>query len=59
MEPFCRACRVDGLLVRATVADHIQPHGGDPLRFWSGELQSLCRRHSNEKTAREVAERRR
>jgi hypothetical protein len=26
----------------ATVADHIEPLKGDPVRFWYGELQSLC-----------------
>lgn len=32
----------DGRLVAARVADHIDPHRGDPVKFWTGELQALC-----------------
>jgi 5-methylcytosine-specific restriction enzyme A len=24
------------------VADHVEPHRGDPNLFWNGQLQSLC-----------------
>ncbi len=41
-EPLCRKCKANGLVVSATVADHIEPHRGDPEKFWTGELQSLC-----------------
>jgi len=27
---------------RATVADHVEKHGGDEEKFWYGALQSLC-----------------
>src|SRR5262245_30216164 len=47
IEPFCRMCAKDGLAVAANVADHIEPHGGDPLKFWVGDLQSLCFHHHN------------
>lgn len=40
--PFCKLCEVMGKTRIATVADHVEPHGGDPLKFWHGELQSLC-----------------
>ena len=41
-EPLCRMCAAQGLVVAATVADHIIPHRDDPGLFWNGELQSLC-----------------
>jgi 5-methylcytosine-specific restriction endonuclease McrA len=31
-----------GYVTAASVADHVQPHNGDPHLFWYGELQSLC-----------------
>lgn len=58
-EPFCRECARQGLRVRATVVDHIQPFRGlwalfiDPANH-----QSLCERCHNRKTALEMAERR-
>ncbi len=42
--PLCVFCRARGLLVAATVVDHIVPHGGDWDRFWdSTNWQSLCK----------------
>lgn len=41
-EPLCRYCQQQGLIVEATVADHIEPHRGDLAKFWRGALQSLC-----------------
>lgn len=55
-EPFCRACAVEGLRVRATDVDHIVPHCGDVELFVSGELQSLCHRCHSRKTMREMSE---
>jgi hypothetical protein len=43
IEPLCRYCRARGVVQPATIADHIQPHNGDPNAFWLGELQSLCK----------------
>jgi hypothetical protein len=42
--PLCRFCLEGrGLVVPATIADHVEPHGGDPNKFFLGELQSLCK----------------
>ena len=43
VEPWCAYCLRHGVLRPAEIADHVRPHGGDPNRFWLGELQSLCR----------------
>lgn len=42
LEPLCRLCFEAGRLTSATVADHIEPHRDDPVKFWTGALQSLC-----------------
>lgn len=43
LHPLCRLCMdVRGLVTVATVADHIEPHRGDPAKF-AGPLQSLCK----------------
>lgn len=60
-EPFCRACQAlnPPVRTRATVVDHVVPHRGswalfiDPLNH-----QSLCKNHHDQKTAREMNERR-
>lgn len=44
-EPLCRMCLEMGRYTEATVADHVEPHNGDMVKFWSGELQSLCATH--------------
>src|SRR5579864_4331363 len=45
-EPFCAMClSYSGVFQAATVADHREPHRGDPVKFWTGELQSLCKPH--------------
>lgn len=41
-EPLCRRCAARGLIVPATVANHIIPHRGDLTLFWEGELESTC-----------------
>ena len=41
-QPLCRMCLANGLVVPATVADHIEPHKGDWEAFLGGALQSLC-----------------
>ncbi|APX83806.1 hypothetical protein BV511_03110 [Methylorubrum extorquens] len=56
LEPLCRACKSEGLIVAATVADHVVPHRGSVVAFWCGELQSLCTScHSRAKQAEERA----
>jgi 5-methylcytosine-specific restriction enzyme A len=44
-EPLCRMCLVQHHYTPANVCDHIEPHKGDPIKFWSGPFQSLCKRH--------------
>ena len=44
-QPFCEMCLEQGIYTAATVADHVEPHGGDPQAFWHGDLQSLCKLH--------------
>jgi 5-methylcytosine-specific restriction enzyme A len=32
------------------VCDHVEPHGGDVVKFWAGPFQTLCKRcHDGEK----------
>jgi 5-methylcytosine-specific restriction protein A len=39
----------------ANRADHVEPHREDPLKFWHGELQSLCAEcHDREKQREEI-----
>ena len=59
-EPWCRECGSRGIRTRATVVDHVEPHCGDWARFIDrSNLQSLCKHHHDQKTARELAEERR
>ena len=52
--PLCVHCSERGLVVEATVVDHIQPHRGDPGKFWDRDnWQPLCIRCHNRKTATE------
>lgn len=37
-EPNCKFCGQ-----RAEICDHIARHEFDPVKFWSGPFQSLCR----------------
>ena len=42
--PLCNFCMKQGLVVEATVVDHIQPHGGDMTLFWNANNhQALCK----------------
>lgn len=41
--PLCAFCERMGKFVSATVADHIEPHKGDDVLFFEGDLQSLCK----------------
>ncbi len=45
--PICAMCLKDGLIKQASVADHIEPHNGDKVKFFNGPLQSLCSHHHN------------
>jgi 5-methylcytosine-specific restriction protein A len=47
--PLCAMCQPRRVTV-ATVCDHVQPHRGNVIRFWSGPFQSLCAPcHNSEK----------
>lgn len=41
--PLCKMCLERGIVRAATIADHREPHKGDELKFWTGELDSLCK----------------
>lgn len=42
--PLCTRCQALGLVVEATVVDHIVPHEGDSARFWDeSNWQALCK----------------
>jgi 5-methylcytosine-specific restriction endonuclease McrA len=43
IEPLCAFCLQHGALTLATIADHIEPHGGSWNHFRLGPLQSLCK----------------
>jgi 5-methylcytosine-specific restriction enzyme A len=46
--PLCVMCLKQGKRTRATVVDHIKPHRGDRVLFWSMDnWQSLCEQHHN------------
>lgn len=50
---MCADCIKRGIITPATDVDHIEPHRGDRVKFWTGELQSLCKECHSIKTARE------
>lgn len=52
-EPLCRYCAREGQITAADVADHIEPHRGDRVKFWKGELMSLCHHHHSSTKQRE------
>ena len=53
-EPLCRRCAERGLLVAATVVDHITPHKGSAALFWNRDnWQPLCKRCHDRKTVSE------
>jgi 5-methylcytosine-specific restriction protein A len=42
--PLCKFCLEGrGEVVPASVADHVEPHDGDPNKFFLRQLQSLCK----------------
>jgi len=51
---MCADCKAAGLIVAASVVDHITPHRGDMRLFWDREnWQSLSKICHDRKTARE------
>jgi 5-methylcytosine-specific restriction protein A len=49
-EPWCIECLGQQIYTPATDADHIEPHHGDPIKFFTGALQSMCHSHHAMKT---------
>jgi hypothetical protein len=43
VEPLCAWCEQRGRIVQAAIAHHAEPHRGDPVKFWSAALISLCK----------------
>lgn len=44
--PLCIGCRALGRIVPATLVDHVDPHHGDPVKFWDTSMwQSSCKWH--------------
>lgn len=53
-QPLCVRCQAEGRVTAAQVVDHVQPHKGDPVLFWSvTNHQALCKSCHDRKTARE------
>jgi len=42
-QPLCQRCYDRGEIVPATVAHHVNRHGGDRLKFFSGPFASSCK----------------
>jgi predicted CXXCH cytochrome family protein len=42
LKPLCEDCEAQGRITPATIAHHIEPHGGDINKFLRGALKSLC-----------------
>lgn len=42
-EPLCRRCHASGLVVPATVVNHVERHHGDPVKFFAGPFEPLCK----------------
>ena len=45
--PLCEMCLQQGKTTLARVVDHITPHRGNEVLFYSGPFQSLCYPHHN------------
>ncbi len=51
--PLCCMCKNEGKLTPANTCDHVEPHRGDPEKFWCGPFQSLCKAHHDRDKQRE------
>jgi len=58
-EPLCRMCQQAGRISAAVLVDHITPINDGGARLDDDNLQSLCRRCHDQKTADDVQRRRR
>ena len=44
--PICIGCEAIGRIEAATIVDHVDPHHGDPEKFWdTGMWQPCCKWH--------------
>ncbi len=51
-EPNDSLCRAEGRVTLATVVDHIEPHRGDPVKFWDPDNhRAMCKTCHDIKTA--------
>jgi len=58
--PLCVYCKQRGRVTEATIVDHVVPHKGDPVKFWAGPFQALCKPcHDGAKKSEEMTGRRR
>lgn len=51
--PYCVRCKQEGVNTRAEVTDHIKRLRAGGARFDYSNLQSLCRKHHNQKSGLE------
>lgn len=51
--PLCVMCKAEGYVTIAIICDHVEPHRGDEVKFWSGPFQSLCKAHHDREKQRE------
>ena len=52
-EPLCYTCAELGLTSASTDVDHMQPHRGNPGKFWDrGNLRGMCHTCHTRKTRR-------
>ena len=56
-EPWCADCLKEDIYTPSTDVDHLEPHLGDPVKFFTGKLQSLCKPHHSSKTLKEIKSR--
>lgn len=43
--PLCGRCLARGNVVPATIVHHVEKHNGNPVKFYAGPLESLCKTH--------------
>jgi 5-methylcytosine-specific restriction endonuclease McrA len=53
-QPWCEDCIEQGLFTPACDVDHVEPHRGDPVKFYTGKLRSLCHSCHSRKTQQEL-----
>lgn len=53
-QPLCRMCLHEGRYTEATIVDHIQPINEGGSKLERDNLQPLCEKHHNQKTAKEM-----